>query len=104
MAQESGFKQRFMKSLREELPDPVLFQKTDATTHQGIPDLLIQVGNKVAYVETKAEQGASHRPGQDEWVAYLNSIGCYAAFAYPENKWQIIEDLKHYFYPEDYNA
>lgn len=103
MAIESGFQGRLREKIKALLPDCIVM-KTDATNHQGIPDLCIMCRGRCAFIECKGSRTAAHRPNQDTWVDWLSSQGFFAAFAYPENANEILMDLQRYFGKDDYGA
>ena len=68
----------------------------DPNEIQGIPDLLILYNRKWAALEAKDYADARHRPNQDYYVDVMN-IMSFAAFIYPENKDEVLDDLYFYF-------
>lgn len=92
MKRENKFQADLIKELKLIFPECVVV-KNDPNYIQGIPDLLILVGNKWAALECKKSKTSSHRPNQDYYVNHLNSLG-YAAFIYPENKEEVLNELK----------
>jgi hypothetical protein len=80
-----------IKELRDRFPGSYV---TKVETYiQGFPDLLILFKNKWAMLECKVSPTATHQPWQDEYVADLNRMS-FAAFIYPENKEDILDDLE----------
>ena len=67
--------------------------KNDANYIQGIPDLLILFNDKWAMLECKRNKKASHRPNQEYYVDLLDKMS-YAAFIYPENREDILNELQ----------
>jgi hypothetical protein len=67
--------------------------KNDSGYTQGIPDLLILVGDKWAMLEVKTSPSSEKRPNQVYFVEKLNEMS-YAAFIYPENEEEVIHDLQ----------
>lgn len=70
--------------------------KNDARYMQGIPDLIILYKNKWALLECKKGANEKHQPNQDYYVEKANSMS-FASFIFPENKVEVIENLKRYF-------
>ncbi len=70
--------------------------KLDPTFKRGIPDLLILYKNKWATLECKKSAKASARPLQPYYVDLMNKMS-FSAFIYPENKEEVINDLKRAF-------
>ena len=92
---ENRFKTNLIKEIKEMLPGCMVLH-LDPNEIQGIPDLLILYGNKWAVLEVKKSANASHRPNQDYYVDLMNDMS-FAAFIYPENKDEVLEELYLYF-------
>lgn len=95
MKKESGFQRELIREIESRYPGCVVM-KNDANYRQGFPDLLILYENKWALLETKRFSGVSHRPNQDYWVNRANTMS-YAAFIFPENRDEILEELDGVF-------
>ena len=89
---ENKFKQKLVKELEEMFPGCLIIH-TDPMEHQGFPDLLILYEDRWAALEGKREARASHRPNQDYYINRMNRMS-YAAFIYPENKEEILDELQ----------
>ena len=63
---------------------------------QGIPDLLVLYKNKWASLENKKSEKATRRPNQEYYVDRMNEMS-FSRFIYPENKDEVLNDLKAYF-------
>lgn len=61
-----------------------------------IPDLVVLYEDTWAALEGKKSARASHRPNQDYYVEKMNEMS-YAAFIYPENKEEILNELERSF-------
>lgn len=90
---------KFQDALIAELEDSYqgcMILKNDANYRQGIPDLLILFRNKWALLEVKKSAKEKPRPNQPWYVAWgqRNSFG---AFIYPENRDEVLEDLREFF-------
>ena len=92
---ENRFKTNLAKELKSLFPGCMVLH-LDPNEIQGIPDLLILYRNKWAVLEGKKHATASHRPNQDYYVGLMNSMG-FAAFIYPENKDEVLDELCLYF-------
>ena len=89
---ENEFQRDLIKELKIIFPECEVI-KQDSKYIQGIPDLVIFYKNKYAMLECKESEKAKHQPNQDTYVRKFNDWS-YASFIYPENKNQIIEELK----------
>ena len=97
---ENKFQSNLKKEIRSRFPGCYIL-KTDPTDIQGMPDLLILHGNKWASLEVKKSKSAPKRPNQDYRVNELNAMS-YAAFIYPENKEEILDEMARLF--EDHTS
>lgn len=89
---ENVFQAKLIKELKAEFPGCIIM-KNDSTYIQGIPDLVILYGDKWAALEVKRSRNASRRPNQEYYVDMMNQMS-YAAFIYPENKEEVMDDLR----------
>lgn len=94
---ESEFQSHLIERLRGLFPECFIL-KNDPNYLQGVPDLLILFKNKWAMLEVKASATADERPNQDYWVAHLDHMS-FAAFIYPENEEEVLNDLQQAFCP-----
>lgn len=92
---ESKFQANLIKEIKNELPGCVVL-KNDSSYMQGVPDLLILHNNKWAVLECKKNAKAKHQPNQDYYVNKMNKMS-FARFVYPENKDEVMNDLKKTF-------
>lgn len=92
---ENRFKTNLVRELKERLPGCIVLH-IDPNEIQGMPDLLVLYGDRWAALEGKRSANASHRPNQDYYVNLMNQMS-YAAFIYPENKEEILNDLQRSF-------
>lgn len=90
---ENKFKTNLIKEIKERLPGSMVLHP-DPTECQGVPDILILYKDKWAALEGKKNGRASHRPNQNFYVEKMNDMS-YAAFIFPENKEEILNDLQH---------
>ena len=95
MKKESEFQKNLKKELKTLFPGCIV-TKLDSGDIQGIPDLLILYKNKWATLENKRHAKATKRPNQDYYVDLMNEMS-FSRFIYPENKDQVIEELKSKF-------
>lgn len=92
---ENRFKTNLVRELKERFPGCIVLH-IDPNEIQGMPDLLVLCGDKWAALEVKRSANAPHRPNQDYYVDLMNRMS-YAAFIYPENKEEILDDLQRSF-------
>ena len=92
---ENKFKTKLKKEIQEMLPGCMIMH-LDPTEIQGIPDLIILFEDRWAALEGKKSAKASHRPNQDYYVNLMDRMS-FAAFIYPENKDEVLDDLYQYF-------
>ncbi len=89
---ESRFKTKLISELEELFPGCLIFH-LNPNERQGSPDLLILYRKRWAALEGKQFGRASKRPNQDYYVDLMNEMS-YAAFIYPENKEEILNELQ----------
>lgn len=92
---ENKFKTQLVAELKEMFPGCIILH-LDPNEIQGIPDLLILYQNKWAVLEGKKSANAPHQPNQDYYVDLMNDMS-FAAFIYPENKEEILYELRQAF-------
>lgn len=92
---ENKFQSKLIKELKKEFPGCMVL-KNDPTYIQGIPDLLVLYKDKWASLEIKASSTAKHQPNQDYYVDKMNEMS-HSAFIFPENKDQVLDDLRKAF-------
>lgn len=98
---ESTFQRKTRKEIEDVIFPDCIVKRNEPWDHQGFPDLTIFKGRKYAHLEFKRSADAVHQPNQDYYIDLFNKMGAYAAFIYPENKEEIIEELKDYFNQSD---
>lgn len=92
---ENTFKTGLVKELKSRFPGCIVLH-ADPNEIQGIPDLVVLYEDTWAALEGKKSARASHRPNQDYYVEKMNGMS-YAAFIYPENKEEILNELERSF-------
>lgn len=90
---ESGFQDKLRDTLKELFPGCMIFKMDQI---QGIPDLLVLYKNKWATLENKKSEKATRRPNQEYYVNRMNEMS-FSRFIYPENRDEVLNDLKTYF-------
>ena len=94
---ESKFQGEFIKTLRRLFPDAIIV-KGNADYLQGVPDILMLIGNTWAAFECKRSRDEEYRPNQRYYVGKMHDMS-YAAFVYPENEDDVLNDLQRTFRP-----
>lgn len=92
---ESQFQKDLMDEIRELYPGCVIL-KNDAGYIQGFPDWTILYKDKWAVLEAKKDKHAKKQPNQPYYVEKLNGMS-FSRFVYPENKEQVLHDLRKIF-------
>ena len=92
---ENKFQSSLKKELKEMFPGCII-TKMPSEDIQGIPDLLVLYGNKWASLENKKSAKAKRQPNQEYYVDLMNKMS-FSRFIYPENKKEVLNDLKQFF-------
>ena len=92
---ENRFKTNLAAELRELFPGCMVLH-LDPNEIQGIPDMIVLYRNKWAVLEGKKNANARHQPNQDYYVDLMNDMS-FAAFIFPENKDEVLDELYEYF-------
>lgn len=92
---ENKFQAKLIKELKLIFPGCIVM-KNDSSYIQGIPDLLVLYKNMWASLECKKSARASKRPNQEYYVGLMNQMS-FARFISPENKDEVLNELKKIF-------
>ena len=92
---ENKFQANLIKEIKETFPGCIVL-KNDSSYLQGIPDLTVFYEDKWCALECKQNAKANHQPNQDYYVEKMNDMS-FARFIYPENKDEVIKDLREKF-------
>lgn len=92
---ESKFQSDLIKEIKRLFPGCQVV-KNDPNYIQGFPDLTIFYKDKWATLECKKSANATKRPNQDYYVKLLDSMS-FSRFIYPENKEEILNELRKTF-------
>ena len=92
---ESDFQSKLIDKLYDRFPGCIVV-KNDPRYLQGIPDLTVFYKDKWATLEDKRDGDAHHQPNQDDYVDLMNQMS-FSRFVYPENKEEVMGELKEYF-------
>lgn len=90
---ESGFQDKLVKELKSIFPGSMVFKMDQI---QGIPDLLVLYKDKWFSLECKKGVGAKHQPNQEYYVDLMNKMS-FSRFIYPENKQEVLDELRKAF-------
>lgn len=88
---ENIYQRSLIKRLKEEIPGCIIL-KNDPNYIQGIPDLLLLVGDRWLALEVKRSASAPHRPNQDYYIDRMNEMSA-AYYVYPENEDEVIDEI-----------
>lgn len=88
---ENIYQRSLIKRLKEEIPGSIIL-KNDPNYIQGIPDLLLLVGDRWFALEVKRSASAPHRPNQDYYIDRMNEMSA-AYYVYPENEDEVIDEI-----------
>lgn len=96
MKHENKYQQQLMERLEETFVADAKIFKSSPYAPQGWPDItIIHKSGRWAFLETKKSKNEPHQPNQDWYVDLLDNWG-FAAFIYPENEDDVIEELVRY--------
>jgi len=94
---ESQFQSKLKKELEALFPGCLVTKQESYV--QGWPDLLVLYNDRWATLECKRSATAKHQPNQDYYVSRMNQMG-FSRFVCPENKEDVLKELKEYFEKE----
>lgn len=94
---ESEFQKNLIYQIKALFPGCIVM-KNDPNYIQGIPDLIILYENKWAALECKRSATASHRPNQEYYISLMDDMS-FAAFVFPENREEILNELEQALRP-----
>lgn len=92
---ENKFQAKLIKELKKEFPGCMVL-KNDSSYIQGVPDLMVLYKDKWCSLEVKKSGLAKHQPNQDYYVEKMNEMS-FSKFIYPENKEEVLDELKKKF-------
>lgn len=91
---EGKFKSDFCKELKK-LGCTVLQYQQSSTTVKGFPDTIVLLPESLTiFIEFKASKRAKYQPLQKEWQVKLIERGYFSYICYPENKDQVLKEIK----------
>lgn len=92
---ENKFQAKLIKELKETF-NGCIVMKNDSSYIQGIPDLLVLYKDKWATLEVKKDANAKKQPNQEYYVGLMDEMS-FSRIIYPENKEEVMRDLRHAF-------
>lgn len=92
---ENKFQAKLIKELKETF-NGCIVMKNDSSYIQGIPDLLVLYKDKWATLEVKKDVNAKKQPNQEYYVGLMDEMS-FSRFICPENKEEVMHDLRHAF-------
>lgn len=94
---ESVYQTYLIKRIKNILPGCIIL-KNDTDYLQGIPDLLILFRRRWAALEVKASARSPEQPNQSWYIEAMDDMS-FAAFIYPENEEEVLDDLQQALRP-----
>lgn len=95
MRKESDFQHSLIKNIKARFPGAIVI-KNDPHYIQGFPDLTVFWNSKWAVLECKRSSKDSHQPNQDYYIRKMDKMS-YAAFIYPENEKEVLNEMERSF-------
>ena len=92
---ESTYQAKLTTRLKKMFPGCMVL-KNDSAHLQGVPDLSVLYNDRWAMLEVKVSADAAERPNQRHYVEKLSTMS-FAAFIYPENEQEVLDELQHAF-------
>lgn len=89
---ERDYQKKLIKKLKLMFPGCIVL-KNDANYMQGFPDLILLVDDRWFALEVKTSANARQQPNQSWYVDRLSEMS-YAAFVYPENEEDILDEIQ----------
>lgn len=97
MKLETAYQAKLIRKIELMFPGCIIL-KNDPTEVQGIPDLLILFIGTWAMLEVKLSEESPVQPNQEYYVDLFDGMS-FAAFIYPENERQVLDDLQSALWP-----
>ena len=89
---ESMFQKKVIDAVLSMFPDGVVL-KNDPNYKQGIPDLIFLIGSSWLALECKRDRFSKVQPNQEYYIEKFNGMS-YAAFVYPENLSEVLNEIQ----------
>lgn len=94
---ESKFQKELIDEIKREYPGCIIL-KNDPDYIQGFPDWTILWEDKWAVLEAKRDINSRKQPNQEHYVEKLDGMS-FSRFVYPENKEEVLNELRKTFKP-----
>ena len=94
---ESKFQKELIDEIKREYPGCIVL-KNDPDYIQGFPDWTILWEDKWAVLEAKSDKNSRKQPNQEHYVEKLDGMS-FSRFVYPENKEEVLNELRKTFKP-----
>ena len=94
---ESKFQKELIDEIKREYPGCIIL-KNDPDYIQGFPDWTILWEDRWAVLEAKRNKNARKQPNQEHYVEKLDDMS-FSRFVYPENKEEVLNELRKTFKP-----
>ena len=94
---ESKFQKELIDEIKREYPGCIVL-KNDPDYIQGFPDWTILWKDKWAVLEAKRAKNSRKQPNQEHYVEKLDGMS-FSRFVYPENKEEVLNELRKTFKP-----
>lgn len=96
MARENQYQAGLIKRIKL-LPCVFEVLKNDSGYVQGIPDLTVHGYGPWAWLEVKRSANEPEQPNQRYYIDDALANGVFAAFIYPENEAEVLDELQRAF-------
>lgn len=95
---ENDYQAGLIKRIESRFPG-CLILKNDEQYLQGIPDLTVLYGSRYAVLEVKRSwrEAESPEPNQRYYIDLVYGMGSFAAFIYPENEEEVLDEVQRAF-------
>lgn len=92
MPGETAYQSKLVRKIQRMFPGCFIL-RNDPSENQGIPDILILIGDTWAMLEVKISQNAPTQPNQLYYINMFDNMS-FAAVIYPENEEEVLYDLQ----------
>lgn len=92
---EATYRRELIKRLKALFPDCYILNN-DASSMQGVPDILILYGERWAMLEIKIDSSANIQPNQEYYVKMFGEMS-FASFINPETEEDVLRELQRAF-------